>query len=604
MGLLYPAGLFLLASIPLLVIAYMVRERPQRLIVSSVIAFRALGGLKGDRPWGLPKLDWMFFVEALILALAALALAGPYVVHRRSPIAVVLDNSAAMQALAHSGRPRFEEARDQLAAALRSVGSSGEISVYSTAPLPRLIAGPLLSIAAAESALNRIALTDSPDDVGVVERSLADLGSGKRFSKLLFGGSRSLSPPFPDRIRAITIDDSLPNFALGSFVLRRESLGTDVLHGRITIANFSSRATTLVVSIDGDGKPVANAQARLEPREVGALDFPSLAPANSYRANLTPRDGFELDNAAYATASAARSIEILFVTPTPNDALSLNSLPGVHVLTQTPEHYQPDQAAKADLVIFEYTVPKDLPPTNALLVMPPQGDPIFRFSVYPASNVQITGWKAPEALTDGVNLKLLQPSRGEYFELHPWMEPLISGSNGGLVLSGERQGHRFVAVGFNLFPYLGSKNLPMSLLTLNALSYLAGLGADSAGYRTGEPWLVPTGIVEIVMPSGERLAVKGGTLFRGAVFQGIYKLIGAGGETTFRAVNLNDLAESDLESTTPLKIEPQAEGAASAKPLTSVEALSRYLILALLVISAFEAIVAYRKHRSGTRFQV
>ncbi|HEY2663782.1 MAG TPA: BatA domain-containing protein, partial [Candidatus Binataceae bacterium] len=401
MGLLYPAGLFLLASIPVLAIAYMVRERPQRLIVSSVIAFRALGGLKGDRPWGLPKLDWMFFIEALILALAALALAGPYVIRRRNPIAVVLDNSAAMQALAPSGRLRFEEARDQLAAALRSEGSGGEVSVYSTAPLPRLIAGPLPSIAAAESAINRIALTDSPDDTGAVERNLADLGSGKRFSRVIFAGSRPLSPPFPDRIRAITIDDPIPNFALGSFVLRRESLGADVLHGRVTIANFSSRATTLVVDIDGDGKRLAYAQARLEPRELGALDFPSLAPASSYRANLAPKDGFDLDNVAYATASAARSIEILFVTPTPSDAASLNSLPGVHVLSQRPENYQPDQAAKADLVIFEYTVPKDLPPTNALLVMPPQGDRVFRFDAYSASNVQITGWKAPDPLTDG-----------------------------------------------------------------------------------------------------------------------------------------------------------------------------------------------------------
>jgi hypothetical protein len=503
MGLLYPAGLFLLASIPVLAIAYMVRERPQRLIVSSVIAFRALGGIKGERPWGLPKLDWMFFVEGLILALAALAIAGPYAIRQRNPIAVMLDNSAAMHALSPSGRSRFDEARDRLAAALSSAGSGGEVSVYSSAPLPKLLAGPFASVAAAESAINRIALTDSPDDIRAVERTLADLGSGKGFSRVIYAGPRPLSPPFPDRIRSITFDHSVPNFAIGSFVLRRESLEADILHGRVVIANFSGTAQTLTVAIDGDGKQVASAHARLEPREVGAIEFPSLAPANSYRAKLVPNDSFDLDNVAYGTASAVRSIEILFVSPAPADAAGLNSLPGVHLLTQSPESYQPDQAAKADLVIFEYAAPKDLPPTNALLVMPPRGDPIFRFDTKAAANVQITGWKTPDPLTDGVNFKLLQPSRGEYFDVHPWMEPLVSGSNGGLLISGELQGHRFIASGFNPFPYLGSRNLPMSVLTLNVLGYLAGLGADSAGYRTGEPWLVPAGIVGVVMPSGQ-----------------------------------------------------------------------------------------------------
>ena len=98
MGLLYPSALVFFALVPALLIAYLVRERPLRVTVSSVLAFRALRGLKGERPWGRPQLDWLFLVEVLILSLAVLAMAQPYVVRRRKPIAVVLDNSAAMQA--------------------------------------------------------------------------------------------------------------------------------------------------------------------------------------------------------------------------------------------------------------------------------------------------------------------------------------------------------------------------------------------------------------------------------------------------------------------------------------------------------------------------
>ena len=49
------------------------------------------------------------------------------------------------------------------------------------------------------------------------------------------------------------------------------------------------------------------------------------------------------------------------------------------------------------------------------------------------------------------------------------MSQVVSGDGGALLLKGERAGHRFVATGFNPFPYLGKRNLPMSVLTLNAI---------------------------------------------------------------------------------------------------------------------------------------
>ena len=99
MGLLNPGALYyLLALIPALALAYLVRERPRRVVVSSVLAFRALRARRGQRFGGWPRPDWMFFVEMLIIGLAVLAIAGPYVTRVGNPIAVVLDDSAAMQA--------------------------------------------------------------------------------------------------------------------------------------------------------------------------------------------------------------------------------------------------------------------------------------------------------------------------------------------------------------------------------------------------------------------------------------------------------------------------------------------------------------------------
>ena len=80
MGLLNPSALIFFAIVPALVLAYLARERPSRVTVSSVLAFRAIHAMRKERFGGMPKFDWTFFVELLILSLAVLAMARPYLI--------------------------------------------------------------------------------------------------------------------------------------------------------------------------------------------------------------------------------------------------------------------------------------------------------------------------------------------------------------------------------------------------------------------------------------------------------------------------------------------------------------------------------------------
>src|ERR1700690_1847378 len=103
MGLLNPGALIFFALVPALALAWLARERPSRVTVSSVLAFRALHAMRKERFGGLPKFDWTFFVELLILILAVLAMTRPYLIRHGNPIAIVLDNSAAMRAHTRDG---------------------------------------------------------------------------------------------------------------------------------------------------------------------------------------------------------------------------------------------------------------------------------------------------------------------------------------------------------------------------------------------------------------------------------------------------------------------------------------------------------------------
>jgi hypothetical protein len=596
MGLLFPGALAFLLIVPALVLAYLAKERPSRVTVSSVMAFRALRGFRRERFGGWPRLDWMFFAELLILLLAVLAMAGPYIWKKSNPLAVVIDNSAAMQALTPAGRSRFDIAREKIDAAMSAEDGGGEISIYVTAPQPRRIAPAFSTLTEARLAISRLKPTDAPNDQTTLVNFLGNLASEARVAKVIFAGLNTLAAPVPPRIHPIAVGDPVANFAIGSFSLRREVLGEEALRASLTIGNFSTETQTLELTVTGDGKQVAHAKESLGARETGSLEFPALPPAQIYKVELAPSDALALDNVAYATAGSVKAVSILFISPTPDDASGLKSIPGVEVTAKTPDAYQPDDLANVDLAIFEYAAPRSIPAVNTMLVMPPPGNPVFGLLVTPAAQIQIAGWRQTDTLTDSVNFRLLTLRSGEYFGTHPWMSQVVSGDGGAILLKGERGGHRFVATGFNPFPYLGRRNLPMSVLTLNAISYLAGLGSSSAGYHTGEPWLVPAGVSSVVVPSGKKIATQPGTLFTDVSEQGIYQLIGPGGAKIPRAVNLADLTESDLSSSPSLKVEAPG-GSAAAEPVVEKSSLSDYVLLAIIALTALEALIVYRRRR-------
>ena len=85
---------------------------------------------------------------------------------------------------------------------------------------------------------------------------------------------------------------------------------------------------------------------------------------------------------------------------------------------------------------------------------------------------------------------------------------------GPLVFAHERQGVRYLALGFDPLPYLGRDNLPMSIFTLNLLDWFF----ESSGGKsqaTGEP--IPLGTSRsddvIVTPRAQKIPLSRAELF-------------------------------------------------------------------------------------------
>src|SRR6185503_9080710 len=133
MEFLNPAALFGLLALPLLLIPYLIRKKPRRMVFSSLLLFLEGGAQASGRPLGRIHLPPVFFLQLLLLLLLILALSEPVFSVRPTNIAIVLDNSASMQAL-EEGKTRFALAKEKLGSTLGELGPAAQIDLYLTTP--------------------------------------------------------------------------------------------------------------------------------------------------------------------------------------------------------------------------------------------------------------------------------------------------------------------------------------------------------------------------------------------------------------------------------------------------------------------------------------
>lgn len=588
LGFLSPAGLLLLLGLPLLVLPYLLRRRYPRVVVPALFFYRGLSSGTRRRPWGSIRLSPLFFLELLILVVLVAAAGRPVLRHAApDSLALLLDTSASMQAHGVSGDVRlFELAKDELRTELAERPADGRVGVYTTNPL-----GPA-SAAGAERAVDRSAVSDAPDPSdaalsGFLSRLLTERG----YRRVIFFTDRSVVGLADDaRVRVVTLGPPRPNLGIRTFRVYRSPFFPDEVQASVGIggATDSLPAWQLVVEDGRSGRRVASQPAEqaeragamgradrsggtqdagtLRPETVRTFSFSDLPPTDLYRARVvfdTPRagersDGLLLDNEAVAVLPRLETVSVLLVSPTPEVGDSLAQIPNLRLTRLPPEEYDPAAATHAGLtcILFHLTTPDVLPTLPAAFFLPPQDNPLFGLGDG-ARRPRVTDWTLGHPLTAYLSFPLLAPMYAQALRPSAWNLPVVESTAGPLVLAGEQAGRRYVVTGFDVLPYLGHANLPVSILTLNILSWLADTVGGSSAYPTGTVLHPP---IQLRFPDQEQFRA-----FEEAVVldrQGVYRLRENGVERLL-AVNLMNTGESTPGKPLRLDIDGLAGGSAS-----------------------------------------
>lgn len=584
MEFLNPTALVGLLALPLLLIPYLIRRKPQRIAFSSLLLFMEAGEAASAKPWGRINLPPIFFLQLLLLALLIFALSEPVLSIRPTNIAVILDNSASMQAL-EDGKSRFALAKERAGALVGELGAGGKVDLYLTTPrLEKLNAAPLSPAEAARiiAAQAPYDLAEPPIEYGNLIAQLARQQKYERVYLLSDHPARDQSRT----ARVITVGQPRANFALTNLEVQRSSLANARLEAQVEVANYSERDEKLKIVLKSNGAELANREIVVGSGKTASVSFEGLADHRTYEAEIANRDALPLDNRRFAVAPASRNLRVLGITPRPRELESLKTIPGVQIDTIAPSDYDKAERTGYGLEIYHFATPAALPSSAALFILPPESSSLVDLGA-PVDNVTVSNWRDPHVLTRYVNFNLFRPTYARPLKPQTAGDIVIDSGAGPLAFATERQGVRYLTLGFDPFPYLGRENLPMSVFTLNLLDWFF----DSRGNSQATGEAIFLGKVQsgdrIILPGGKSLAITpGAAVFGGAFFQGVYQL-NRGGETELFARNLHDRGESDLRTAAAITIGDGNQGSASASVLFSFWPYLLMASLALLLLEWF-----------------
>src|SRR5262245_12894714 len=256
MEFLNPTALVGLLALPLLLLPYLIRKKPRRVMFSSLLLFMDDITQKSRRPFRRIHLPPIFFLQLLLLALLILALGEPVFSVRPTNIAIVLDNSASMQAL-ESGKTRLALAQEAANAAISELGAGGKIDLYLSTPRLEKVLPAAFTPAEARSAVSNIRaydIGDPPLDYANVLNRLAREQKYQRVHLITDHPSRGQTAT----IRVTTVGHTQANLALTEFDVRRSSLLNARLEANVQVKNFSDQEQKVRVILKSNGATLAS----------------------------------------------------------------------------------------------------------------------------------------------------------------------------------------------------------------------------------------------------------------------------------------------------------------------------------------------------------
>jgi len=594
------------------VVLYILKLRRRGVVVVFAPLWHQAAGVRQTSALFSQLKRWLsLLLQLVILGLLLLALADPRgtgAVKEGRNIVVLIDASASMKSVDVTPS-RIDDAKREVRELVAGLSASDRMMIAQMDAAVTPVSAFSSDVAILYSAIDRVRATDTAANVAEALLFARDTLRGLQRPELIIISDGALGEieavqkqlkgqQYP--VSLVPIGRERDNIAITEFSVRRYPLDKSRSEALLAVSNLGTAAVRVQLTLLGDGVRLDGQVFELGAGETAKRFYPDLASVDRQIeagvASLDGRDWLAADNRAFALVPGRRRSKVA-VLSTGNTyleaALLLDEYLDVRLID--PKGNIPTE--QFDVAILDGVPPPAELKANAHLYLnPPANGAVERARAI--SDFGFDTWDRNHLALRFVALENVQVTEG--WALKPDAADKVIGKSeqGPILLAGTRDGHPFLALGFDPRNSDIVLRPAWPLLLLNAIDYFVKEDSQYlSSYRTGEAWrlTVPEtlNLVEITEPRGvsTRFGVRGGELtFRGndAGFYRIAALEPASQLSLELAANLADVEES--------RIAPHAELHGMHGPLARPQGFARaarqelwvYLLLFAFLLSAVE----------------
>jgi Ca-activated chloride channel family protein len=604
MSFLAPLAFAFAASIPVVIVFYLLkRKRVVKLVSSTLLWQKFLADTQASAPFQKLRKNWLLYLQILLLALAVLALARPFFATTAKPAqlrVIILDGSASMQATDESPS-RFEKARTEALKWVDSLEPTDQMVVLLAGANTETIQAATSQKADLRRALQTCQPADSPTRLVPALKTAESLVRDRKSAEIHLFSDGAV----PELVEFENKALPLIYHKVGT---RADNLGITALDARAnpedatqraiyaSVANVSSNTLSADLELLLDGQLINTVALTIPGQQTAPHVFKATqAKDGVFTVRLSSKDDLAADNEASIVSLLPKPVNVLLVTR--GNRLIEKALRAVANVQLAVANDLTDGGTSFDFIVLDGVTPTAWPQGNVLAFHTANTNWVENIA-----NVEapvIVDWKSTHPLLryasfDNVQIvQSLTPRNGP----PPWAVSILEAPQAPLIVAGELGRQRIVWVGFDPLESNWPLRVSFPIFIANAVEWLNPANAKNSQLlvTAGDPFRLALAesvkTAEVKLPDGKttmlnNLEGANEIVFGDTAKQGIYQLRVGTNEVTFCA-NLLDSAESNIRPREELKFGEYTRVEATTVQRTNME-LWRTLAAIGLAVLLFE----------------
>lgn len=442
--------LFFLLLIPIIIFMYLLKQKAVEKEVSSLYLFREMySNIEANTPWEKLKKNWLMILQIITTLVLIFALMSPVLLNKgvgADHVAIVIDNSAGMQASYSDSQTRLDYAKEQAQSLVKGLRSGTSVSLITSASSATLL---ISSSDDKNQIVKKIEEIEQTNFEGSADAGIDMVLSMKSQWESLETVCFTDTSVYMQNLDGYIVDTYAPCKNVGIDYLSH-GFSNNKLVVLAKVSNYSDEEVNAEVSLYGDDilQNIKNLTIAANSSEIiyfDELDF----NGNVLRAELSGVDDLRSDNISYDIMSEDDETDILLMTDANvflENALGL--MEGINV-TKSGDIYSFDTFASQDydVYIFDSMIPGQLPSEGNIIIFNAPYPDLYSFK----ENIGDVNIEAVEHdITTYMEGFTFGASNVYSLEVPFWAKPFLTSGTDTVAFSGESNGQMISVLGFDL----------------------------------------------------------------------------------------------------------------------------------------------------------